>query len=285
MAEDEQESKVLHCECGCGEIVKNRFVLGHSARHMSEKTKRKIGETRKGKAMSKETKRKLSELMKGRKPSEESKRKMSESAKGHCFGMKGKKHSEETKRKMSKTHKGKKQSEEQKRKTSKFHKGKIISKKTRKKMSKLMKGRIISEETKKKMSEARKGTFMSEETKKKKSKIMTKLIIEGKFNIISNYKTGYYKGNFYRSSWELAVMKFFDENNIVWQYEKKRFFLKKLGKYYVPDFYLPEKDIFVEVKGYIKKPDKFEIFQDEYPDIQSEMWTGKDLVNLGILTC
>ena len=76
--------------------------------NITDETKKKISEAKKGKKMkpfSDEHKRKLSEANKGKKLSEETKIKLSEAKKG-------KKHSEETKKKMSEAKKGKKHSEE-----------------------------------------------------------------------------------------------------------------------------------------------------------------------------
>ena len=78
---------------------------------MSEESKRKIGEAKKGKSRSEETKRKISEAGKGNKNtlghklSEEHKRKLSEASRGNKNWL-GHKHSEETKRKMSEAKKG-----------------------------------------------------------------------------------------------------------------------------------------------------------------------------------
>jgi hypothetical protein len=87
------------------------------------------GEGTSGAVISEETRRKLSELKKGKNnfhygksPSEETKRKISES-------QKGKTHSEESRRKMSEVKRGKTQSEQHKRKLSEARKGKTIGKK------------------------------------------------------------------------------------------------------------------------------------------------------------
>lgn len=58
-----------------------------------------------------------------------------------------------------------------------------------------------------------------------------------------------YNNIFFRSSWEVIVAKLLDEQNIIYEYEKYSFILNN-NKRYTPDFYLPEKRIFIEVKGY-----------------------------------
>ena len=80
--------------------------------------------------MSEESKRKMSEAKKGKTHSEETKRKMSETQKGENSHNYDKKHSEETKRKISEANRGNKNtlghklSEEHKRKVSEAQKGK-----------------------------------------------------------------------------------------------------------------------------------------------------------------
>lgn len=70
---------------------------------------------------------------------------------------------------------------------------------------------------------------------------------------------------------EGVFAKALDDNDIVWQYEPKRFKLSWCS--YTPDFYLPEFDIWVEVKGKPEQPGdwprRVETFRKE---------TGKTLV-------
>lgn len=68
---------------------------------------------------------------------------------------------------------------------------------------------------------------------------------------------------FMRSSWEVAVAHYFDSQGIEWKYEPRRISLDK-STIYMPDFYLPESDAFVEVKGmrYSKGMDKVAKYRD-----------------------
>ena len=59
------------------------------------------------------------------------------------------------------------------------------------------------------------------------------------------------------SSWELQYAKYLDENNIKWKrnlimfpymYRRKMF-------YYIPDFYLIDEDVYIEIKGYQRAKD------------------------------
>jgi len=81
----------------------------------------------------------------------------------------------------------------------------------------------------------------------------------------------WYNGIHFRSTWEARVAKTLDENNILWEYEQYRVDLntgvlynkkqqKKILKSrkvwtYLPDFYLPEFNIWLEVKGWWRGPD------------------------------
>jgi len=61
-----------------------------------------------------------------------------------------------------------------------------------------------------------------------------------------------YKGIEMRSKLETKVVIFLDALKMKWKYEPKHFLLSN-GIPYVPDLYLPEHKIWIEVKGVIKK--------------------------------
>lgn len=54
-------------------------------------------------------------------------------------------------------------------------------------------------------------------------------------------------GCVFRSSWEVKVAKFLTRIGVQWEYEKHVFKMPD-GRRYTPDFYLPELDLFLEVK-------------------------------------
>lgn len=67
-----------------------------------------------------------------------------------------------------------------------------------------------------------------------------------------------YNGVILNGSWELMVAKYLDFNNIKWERPSIPFeyiWENKTHLYY-PDFYLPEYDIYLEVKGYERERDK-----------------------------
>lgn len=71
-------------------------------------------------------------------------------------------------------------------------------------------------------------------------------------------KGGYYKGFYFDSQFEIEVARFFDENNVNWIRNTKRFYFNWEGKktYYIPDFYFPCIDMYLETKGYYYKDKK-----------------------------
>ena len=81
----------------------------------------------------------------------------------------------------------------------------------------------------------------------------------------SSRKWGIHKnGKFIRmrSGYEVMYALILEKENIEWEYEPKRFKLCD-GLRYTPDFYLPEKDIWVDVKGQIteKHKNKHKLFK------------------------
>lgn len=66
----------------------------------------------------------------------------------------------------------------------------------------------------------------------------------------------HYKGYRFRSRLEARWAVFFDQLGIDWQYEPEGFEFND-GSRYLPDFYLPDMDLWVEIKG--RSPSKAEI--------------------------
>lgn len=88
----------------------------------------------------------------------------------------------------------------------------------------------------------------------------------------------------YQSSYEHRFMEYLDNNDFEWKRCTDRFpYLDAEGKKhnYIPDFYLPEFDLYVEVKGMIRKNDplKFEAFP-YYKNIV--LLQAEDLKKLGL---
>ncbi len=92
-----------------------------------------------------------------------------------------------------------------------------------------------------------------------------------------------YKDTYFRSGWEVKYAKWLDSKNIKWEYEKDTFKLKDTT--YTPDFYLPEQNIYVEIKGFMHAEAYFKIeeFILNNPNINYMLMTRKDLEKEGIL--
>lgn len=115
---------------------------------------------------------------------------------------------------------------------------------------------LISEETRKKISETSKNRVWTEEQKRKHSESMKSAVKSypdsyTKNNVVGRVKNIEYNGVKLKGGWEIIVAKWLDENNVRWEDETKSFDYEWNGirKYY-PDFYLPDFDLFIEVKGY-----------------------------------
>lgn len=55
----------------------------------------------------------------------------------------------------------------------------------------------------------------------------------------------------FRSNWEIELAEMLTELGIAFEFEPKRFYFRAERESYLPDFYLPEFDCWIEVKGYM----------------------------------
>jgi hypothetical protein len=92
-----------------------------------------------------------------------------------------------------------------------------------------------------------------------------------------------YKGIKMRSGWETAYAKYLDKQGIKWEYEPKAFNLGKTT--YRPDFYLPESDTYVEIKGRWLRDSKkkFDLFKKKYYSMNIILLMKKELKSLGVI--
>ena len=94
-----------------------------------------------------------------------------------------------------------------------------------------------------------------------------------------------YKNIWMRSTWEVVYAKYLDKQGTKWLYEHKTFDLGNTT--YTPDFYLPESDTYVEIKGWWRKESliKFAKFKKIYSKIniivieKREFLTIKEALN------
>lgn len=70
-----------------------------------------------------------------------------------------------------------------------------------------------------------------------------------------------------RSTYETRYAHILKRSNIKWLYEEKAFYIPTIDATYRPDFYLPEYDIWIEIKGYMSEIDKIKLteFYKVYP--------------------
>jgi len=92
-----------------------------------------------------------------------------------------------------------------------------------------------------------------------------------------------YKKEYMRSNWEVLFAIFLDLNEIKWKYEPDRIYLSKINKTYIPDFYVPEWDTYIEVKGYMRDTalSKINAFKKEYGNII--IITKKEMKEFGLI--
>jgi len=84
-----------------------------------------------------------------------------------------------------------------------------------------------------------------------------------------------------RSGWEIKVADYLTNNNYDWYYEHK--WLKIGDEYYIPDFYLPTENKYIEVKGW--KTDKTMYKYNKAKAMYNiELWDYHKLIELGIPT-
>lgn len=102
-------------------------------------------------------------------------------------------------------------------------------------------------------------------------------------NLPKSLKRIKYKNIWMRSTWEVAYAKYLTKNDIKWQYETKTFDVGK-GRY-TPDFYLPETDTYVEIKGrwYPESKKKFNLFRKKFYSTNIILLTQKELKKLKII--
>lgn len=78
-----------------------------------------------------------------------------------------------------------------------------------------------------------------------------------------------YKGCLFRSRLEARWAVFFDALGLAWEYEREGFQLQN-GDWYLPDFHLPEQQLWLEIKG--NQPTQEDLLKIFY--LQAELWEG-----------
>lgn len=88
-------------------------------------------------------------------------------------------------------------------------------------------------------------------------------------------------GHFVRSTWEANICRIFHQYKINYEYEPKEFKLSD-GTIYIPDLYIPSKNLWIEIKGYAHSVwiKKFKLFTKEYPHINIVVINGQNYKNI-----
>jgi hypothetical protein len=143
----------------------------------------------------------------------------------------------------------------------------------RQKMSKQRKGRKLSQEWKNKI----RNSMLGKHAGKLNPMFGKSTLTKGRGRRIR------YKNIYFRSFYEFAYAKYLDKNKIKWQYEYKRFNLDNCT--YCPDFYLPETNEYIEIKGWLTPiaKNKIKLFRKIYKDLRFKILYKKDLQKIGVL--
>jgi len=93
----------------------------------------------------------------------------------------------------------------------------------------------------------------------------------------------FYNKQKFRSSWEANFAKWCDLSGIKWQYEPKTFDLGNTT--YTPDFYLPDFNCWIEIKGrwFLNSKDKVKIFWKIFKNEELKLLEYSELKVLGII--
>lgn len=120
----------------------------------------------------------------------------------------------------------------------------------------------ISEETRQKLRDASLKQVWSEERRNTQRKAMANAVINNPEsyttnNIAGRVKRFKYKDTILQGSWELLVAELLDVANIAWTNKIKPFeyIWEERKRSYFPDFYLPDYNLYIEVKGYKRDRD------------------------------
>lgn len=120
---------------------------------------------------------------------------------------------------------------------------------------------VLSEAAREKLRIASSNRVFTTEQRQRKSEIMKRVVEQNpdsylKNNVVGRVKNVDYNGVKLKGSWELLVAKWLDSKAIKWEHETKSFKYEWNGiRTYYPDFYLPELNLFLEVKGYQRDRD------------------------------
>lgn len=140
----------------------------------------------------------------------------------------------------------------------------------------------VSEETRQKLREKSIGRYHNDSTKEKIRLGICKHIENDDWH--NHFITPIlYNGEYYDSSWEVEFAKYLENHNIEFIRNKSEsfdYFWKGSIHRYIPDFYLPKFDLYIEVKGMWSERDVCK--WDQFP-YKLDIYDSKDLFDLGLI--
>ena len=82
---------------------------------------------------------------------------------------------------------------------------------------------------------------------------------------------------YFRSKMEANVARYYNFVSIKWIYEPQEFEFYKIkrgSRFYKPDFYLPDMDVYIEIKSWVRPQDKTRLrrFKRYYPEEFKKLW-------------
>lgn len=142
-------------------------------------------------------------------------------------------------------------------------------------------------------SEARKGKlnpiYKTGHTKKARKKMSDAFVNGRKIGFNNHWGVGSYYDSpnqgkvWMRSGWETSVADYLTKEGLNWYYESHWITLSESQKY-LPDFYIPDLDLYIEVKGRIKSKDKKIIklmYENKYKFL---FWDAEELIKRKIIS-
>jgi len=120
----------------------------------------------------------------------------------------------------------------------------------------------LTKEGRQKIRETNANRDWTEEKRQNHSSSMIKAVKEHpdsytKNNVSGRVKIVEHNGHMLKGSWEVKVAKWLDSQNIPYKVEHKGFdyVYENITRQYFPDFYLPDLDVYIEVKGWKRDKD------------------------------
>ena len=127
------------------------------------------------------------------------------------------------------------------------------------------------------------GQTRSPEQKQKMSDTVMRKIENGTWHLsFSKSRTHEYKGVKFHGTWEVKFAMYLDDKSVEWRrpIEKFSYLFGEKNRNYTPDFYIPELNSYIEIKGY--QTPKDEAKWSQFP-LKLIILKGEDLVKMGIL--